>query len=294
MSTQIEHVKAFWDANPCSSKLSNNRDREAYFNEIQHKRYYLEPHIPLIANFKAFRGRDVLEIGCGIGTDAVQFARDGARYVGIDLSPASVQRSRERFRLLAIKGQFEVANAEKLPFTDDSFDHVYSFGVIHHSPDTDAIVREIYRILRPGGTFCVMVYNKSSINYYFQILFLRRLLRLLLYPRVMPALIAKMTGFEQPKLERHREIMLGKKRMSSEEWLSINTDGPDCPLSKVYGKRDVLRMFGRFDNVRTEVWHFNRLHWPIVGKSLPNNICNWLGRKWGWHRIVFGRKPTLS
>jgi ubiquinone/menaquinone biosynthesis C-methylase UbiE len=87
-------------------------------------------------------------------------------------------------------------NAEKLNFTSGTFDHVYSFGVIHHSPDTKAIVREIYRVLRPGGTFLVMVYNKISINYYVQILLLllRRLFRLMPYPRRMPRFLAKVSG----------------------------------------------------------------------------------------------------
>jgi len=138
----------------------------------------------------------------------------------------------------------------------------------------------------------VMVYNKSSNNYYLEIVFLRKLFRLVLYPRRMPALIAKLTGFEDHKLERHREIMVRKRKMTKQEWISVNTDGPDCPLSKVYTKTDVLRLFEQFENVKTEVWHFNRLHWPLIGKILPDNLCRWLGRIWGWHRIVTGRKPV--
>ena len=130
----------------------------------------------------------MLKIGCGIGTGGLQFARNGATYVGIDLSPVSVQYSRERFGLLAIKGQFEVTNTEKQPFVDESFDHVCRFGLIHHLQDTDAIVREVNRV------------------------FLRRLFRLMRYPRRMPAFISNMTVFDHSKLERHREIVLRKKR----------------------------------------------------------------------------------
>jgi ubiquinone/menaquinone biosynthesis C-methylase UbiE len=153
MSTKIEQVKDFWDAHPCESTLSEQRERSVYFTEIQCKRYQLESHIPILAKFDQFRNRDVLEIGCGIGCDGLQFARNGARYVGVDLSPKSVQHAREQFELFGTSGRFEVMNAAKLDFASAAFDHVYSFGVIHHSPDTDAIVREIYRVFKPGGTF---------------------------------------------------------------------------------------------------------------------------------------------
>src|SRR5262249_1322595 len=137
-----------------------------------------EWHVPQVANFTGFRGKDVLEIGCGIATDGLEFARNGARYVGVDLTPAAIELAEERFRLFGVAGRFKLANAEeRLPFTDASFDHVYSFGVIHHSPNPDRIVTEIRRVLRRGGTFTVMLYNRASINYYIEIMLLRRLFR---------------------------------------------------------------------------------------------------------------------
>lgn len=290
MSAPVADVKNFWDANPCNSRLSTRDDRKEYFSEIEQKRYRAEWHIPIVAKFDQYRDREVLEIGCGIGTDGLQFARHGARYTGVDLTPTAIKISRERFELFDAHGQFEVANAEALPFPDESFDHVYSFGVIHHSPNTETIVREMHRVLRPGGTFCIMVYNKASINYYVEIMFLRKLFRLVLYPSFMPSLIAKLTGLDEWKLRAHREIMLNKGTMSKQDWLSINTDGPHCPLAKVYAKQQALDLFSDFEDVKTEVWHFDKSHWPLIGHVLPASVVKFLGRHWGWHRMVYGRK----
>lgn len=290
MRATLEDVRAFWDANPCGSGLSERAERRAYFQEVEAARYALEPHVPEIARFADFAGRRVLEIGCGIATDGARFAAAGADYVGVDLSPASVEIARERFELLGLEGVLRTANAEALEFPEGSFDHVYSFGVIHHSPRTEAIVDEMYRVLRPGGTFTVMVYNRSSINYRVEIMFLRRIGRWLLYPSFMPAALARLTGFDRAKLERHRQLLT--RRMTHDEWVSVNTDGPDCPLAKVYSRAEALRLFGRFVDVRTEVRYFDRTHWPLLRALLPEAALAWLGRRWGWHRLVYGRKPS--
>jgi len=292
MNVSIDEVKEFWDVHPCGSKLSDSKDRINYFNEIEAKRYQTEWHIPLVAKFEQYRNRDVLEIGCGIGTDGLQFAKSGASYTGIDLSPQAVKTTKERFSLFGVKGKIEVANAEDLPFEEGAFDHVYSFGVIHHSPYTERIVEEIYRVLRPRGTICIMVYNKSSINYYFEIMFLRKIFRWLLIPKLAPRLISLITGLDETKLSGHRGIMLKKKNISKSEWISINTDGPDCPLAKVYNRREVHAMFSNFEDVRTEVWYFDKSHWSWFGKLIPYSLERFLGRRWGWHRLVFGRKPN--
>ena len=136
METNIADVRGYWNANPCNSRLSQETDRRRYFEEISRKRYQgRDWHVPIIAKFNSFRGKDVLEIGCGIGTDGIEFARNGANYVGVDLTPNSVELTRERFKVFGVPGRFEVANAEQgLPLADESIDHVYSFGVIHHSP----------------------------------------------------------------------------------------------------------------------------------------------------------------
>jgi SAM-dependent methyltransferase len=197
--------------------------------------------------------------------------------------------AKERFRLFGVPGLFEVTNAEEgLPFPDCSFDHVYSFGVIHHSPAPEKIVREIHRVLRKGGTFTVMLYNRTSINYYVEIMFLRKLFRWCLIPRFMPGLIARIAGFDQWKLEGHRKLLTEK--MSNEEWISKNTDGPMCPLARVYNREEAATLFSQFQDIRQEVWEFNVEHWSFLGRAIPDSMAKWIGRNWGWHRMIYGRK----
>ena len=230
--TNITEVKQFWNSNPCQSDLSSAEDRRRYFEEISRKRYEgREWHVPTVAKFDGYRGKEMLEIGCSIATDGLEFAKRGANYTGVDLTPHSIELARERFGLFGVAGKFVVVNAEeKLPFPDNAFDHVYSFGVIHHSPTPAKIVAEAYRVLKPGGTITIMLYNRTSINYYIEIMFLRKMFRLLLLPKFMPRLISAATGFARWKLEGHREILLKKGKMTKQEWISMNTDGPFCPL----------------------------------------------------------------
>lgn len=292
LDVTIGEVKDFWDTHPCQSDLSAQQERARYFDEISARRFRgREWHVPIVAAFKKYRGKDLLEIGCGIGTDGFEFATNGARYVGIDLTPNSIQLAQERFELFGVEGRFEVVNAEEgLPFSDASFDHVYSFGVIHHSPNPEAIVDEMYRVLKSGGTFSVMLYNRTSINYYVEIMFLRRLFRYVLLPHFMPRIISRMTGFAEWKLAGHRRLLLDKSCCTREEWVSINTDGPTCPLARVYNRAEAAKLFRRFRDVRQEVWEFNTEHWSFIGKMIPRNVAYRLGRAWGWHRMVYGRK----
>jgi ubiquinone/menaquinone biosynthesis C-methylase UbiE len=292
MRADVEQVRDFWNANPCQATLSSSGDRRRYFQEISNRRYSgREWHVPTVAKFDSFRGKDVLEIGCGIATDGLEFAKNGAKYVGVDLTPHSIELAKERFDLFGVPGRFEVANAEeKLPFADSSFDHVYSFGVIHHSPAPEKIVQEIHRVLRKSGTFTVMLYNKSSINYYVEIMFLRRLLRWCLLPSFMPGLVAAVTGFDRWKLEGHRRILRDRPKMSKKEWISLNTDGPFCPLARVYDKEEAANLFRDFENLNQEVWEFNVDHWSFTGRAIPKSVAEQLGRHWGWHRIIYGAK----
>src|SRR6266487_1832101 len=291
MNMTITEVRGFWNTNPCQSDLSSEQDRRRYFQDLAKRRYQgREWHVPVVAQFTAFDGKDVLEVGCGIATDGFEFAKNGARYVGVDLTPRSIELAKERFRLFGVPGRFEVSNAEeRLPFLDNSFDHVYSFGVIHHSPAPEKIVREIYRVLRPGGTLTVMLYNRSSINYYVEIMFLRKIFRWCLLPAFMSGLLAAATGFDRWKLEGHREML--KKKLTKEQWISMNTDGPFCPLARVYDRREAAILFKDFEKVRQEIWEFNVDHWSFIGKAIPASMANWIGRRWGWHRMIYARKP---
>lgn len=291
MPQELTEVRDFWNAKPCQSDLSHAAERRRYFEEISQNRYNRrEWHVPTVANFPAYKGKKVMEIGCSLATDGLEFAKAGAIYTGVDLTPHSIELARERFGLFGATGTFVVANAEELPFPDESFDHIYSFGVIHHSPKPENIARQMHRVLRKGGTFTVMLYNRNSINYYVEIMFLRKLFRLCLLPKPMPGLIAGLTGFDRWKLEGHRDVLIKKGRMTKEEWISINTDGPFCPLARVYNHKEAADLFKDFNNVRQEIWEFNSEHWSFLGKLIPQGIERKIGRHWGWHRMIYGTK----
>src|SRR5262249_7385247 len=130
---------------------------------IERHRYEVEPNIPAFADFEATRGSRVLEIGVGAGTDYVNWLRAGARAVGIDLTTSAVKLTRESAELEGLNADVFVADAEALPFRSEVFDVVYSYGVLHHTPDTVRALRELYRTLKPGGVAKVMIYHRPSI-----------------------------------------------------------------------------------------------------------------------------------
>ncbi|MEZ4451940.1 MAG: class I SAM-dependent methyltransferase [Nannocystaceae bacterium] len=160
-------VRAHWDEEPCGTRgLEGDALREG-FRQQEAERYQQEPHIPDFADFAAARGLRVLEIGVGAGTDFVQWLRSGADTWGIDLSPNSLGLTARRVAaegFTLAEGRLQIADAERLPFADASFDLVYSYGVIHHSPDTPAAIAEIHRVLRPGGEARVMIYHVPSLG----------------------------------------------------------------------------------------------------------------------------------
>lgn len=290
----IEAVRDFWNAHPCDLIDAPAGDRQVPYREVEQVRYARQPHIVEMGRFDAFAGKRVLEIGCGLGTDGAQFAQNGADYTGVDLTDAAIQLARENFRLRGLPGEFRQANAESLPFAAETFDHVYSFGVLHHSVSPAAIVDEIYRVLRPGGTLTVMVYNRSSINYRLEIMFLRKLGRELLRPAWSPRLLSAMLRLPVDKLEGHRRRLLIHPHPTQEQWVSMNTDGPDCPLARVYSAQEARDLFAKFTPVQTTARFFDRSHWPWVGRLVPDGLARELGRRWGWHRLVMAAKPKRS
>jgi ubiquinone/menaquinone biosynthesis C-methylase UbiE len=156
-------VQEFWEENPCGSTHARAlTGTPEFFDEVTRKRYELEPFIPTYADFEAARGLRVLEIGVGLGTDFIRFIRAGADATGVDLTTQAVELVRRRLEQEGMRGNVLRADAESLPFPDNSFDVVYSWGVLHHTPNTDRAAAEAIRVLRRGGRLCVMVYARHS------------------------------------------------------------------------------------------------------------------------------------
>lgn len=157
-------IRAFWDSTPCGlADVPNTSDDAALFEALDRRRYGLEPFIEDYAQFNRYCGRRVLEIGCGLGADLLRFGRGGAHATGIDMSLRSARFAARRFDLAELPARVVVADAETLPFADERFDLVYSWGVLHHTPDIGRAVAEIYRVLVVGGEACIMLYNRRSV-----------------------------------------------------------------------------------------------------------------------------------
>lgn len=164
MPGRTDDVRTFWEATPCADSLASSaRGSERYFAEIAAAKEQMEPHAGAFADFANFRGRDVLEVGCGIGVHSTAFARAGAVLTACDLTEAGASLAREQLRIAGVLGTVLVANAEQLPFPDGSFDLVWSWGVIHHMSDPARGVSEIRRVLRPSGEARVMLYSARSL-----------------------------------------------------------------------------------------------------------------------------------
>jgi ubiquinone/menaquinone biosynthesis C-methylase UbiE len=157
-----EDVRRHWEAQPCGTRDLPENDRARFFHELEQERYEWEPYIPQFARFERGRGKDLLEVGVGAGTDFINWVRNGARATGVDLTAKGVELTRERLGLERLTAHVQIADAEHLPFDDASFDLVYSYGVLHHSPDTRQAIAEVRRVLRTGGTALVMIYHVPS------------------------------------------------------------------------------------------------------------------------------------
>ncbi len=164
----IADVRNYWDERPCNIRHSTQPvgSRE-YYDEVETRKYFVEPHIPRFADFERWRGKRVLEVGCGIGTDSINFARAGARLTAVDLSGESLRIATQRAEVMGVADRidFVQANAEELTTAavpDAPYDLVYSFGVIHHTPRPERALAEMRALTAPGGTLKLMIYHRRS------------------------------------------------------------------------------------------------------------------------------------
>jgi SAM-dependent methyltransferase len=160
-----QRIRDYWNNQPCNVRHSKNTPGSLeFFQDVSARRYRVEAHISEFAGFYLWQGKQVLEIGPGIGSDAAEFARNGADYYGIDYSTESVKLAQQRFKVEELEGTFVCGDASDIESysTLPKMDLVYSYGVIHHFPAIDRIIDNVYNILKPGGEFRFMVYAKNS------------------------------------------------------------------------------------------------------------------------------------
>ena len=162
-NTLKKQVHDFWNEASCGENLylqnSDSAGYESQFNE----RYRLEPMIVPFADFASTKGQKVLEIGVGLGADHQRFAESGADLFGIDLTNRAVDYTRRRLELFGLSSKLATGDAENLDFQSESFDYIYSWGVLHHSPNTQRAIDEVYRVLKPHGRSKIMIYHKVRI-----------------------------------------------------------------------------------------------------------------------------------
>jgi SAM-dependent methyltransferase len=160
----IDAIAAYWNERIHDLEMTDAPvGTRAFFDDLDDYRFDKLHYLPRLVDFNGYRGKELLEVGCGIGTDLVRFARGGARVTGVDLSATAIDLARKNFELHDLAAEdLRVANGEALPFADDHFDVVYGHGVVQYTASPERLIRECHRVLKPGGTAIFMVYNRVS------------------------------------------------------------------------------------------------------------------------------------
>jgi ubiquinone/menaquinone biosynthesis C-methylase UbiE len=160
----IDAIQRYWNERIHDLEMTDHPvGTREFFDDLEEYRFDKLHYLPQLVDFSAFRGRKLLEVGCGIGTDLVRFAQHGGLVTGVDLSSTAIELARRNFELHGVTAvDLRVANGEALPFDDESFDVVYGHGVVQYTADAPRLVRECHRVLTPGGQAIFMVYNRVS------------------------------------------------------------------------------------------------------------------------------------
>lgn len=272
-------IKDFWQSHPCGAELVGDLSDETraeyhdFLERYDEYRNSKEPHILKNLDRIDWKNKRVLEIGLGQGADGEQIVRRGGIYSGVDLTDESVKRVKMRFELRQLSFErIEQASALELPFDDDSFDIVYSHGVLHHIPEIKKAQAEIARVLKHDGKLVAMLYSKWSLNYLVSIFIARRL-----GLAAMSALGMKGEGIYADHLANARKLgIINYLQMG--HFINVSTDGPFNPYSKVYAKKAVETDFPNFHlvDIHKEFMHAPPL--PVGWLPLASVL--------GWHLWV--------
>lgn len=253
-----------WTNDPCGLSGAQGLEigSKAFYERVDKNRYEeYAPWMKSTLEFAKFSGKKVLEVGFGMGTDLFQFASAGASVSGIDLSPEHLRIARLRFSAAGLDADLWLGDAEDLPFEDGAFDAVYSFGVIHHTPDAEKAVAEIRRVLRPGGQAIIGVYHRCSAHYLFYVLLESYLLRL-------------------------RFLRESYRRTVSR--VEYRSHSNACPLVRLYSRRSFGLLLRNFHEVRITCKHLSCSHFGKLGSFVPRAFVSYLEchEKFGWYLIA--------
>ncbi|MDT7896455.1 MAG: hypothetical protein YPKNTGVA_000264 [Candidatus Fervidibacter sp.] len=270
----IERVKEFWDRRPCNIRHSPKPvGTREYFDEVEARKYFVEPHIPRFAEFPRWKGKKVLEIGCGIGTDTINFARHGAWVTAVELSERSLEIAQKRAEVYGLSDRirFYLGNAEELSrfVPVEPYDLIYSFGVIHHTPHPERVITEMRHYARSGTTVKVMVYHRYS----WKVLWI-----LLTYGKGQFWRLAELVA-------QYSEAQTG------------------CPVTYTFTKREIRDLLERHGFRVTEIWVDHIFPYRIPDyvqyryvkvwyfRWMPQPLFRWLERHFGWHICVTAIMP---
>jgi ubiquinone/menaquinone biosynthesis C-methylase UbiE len=295
----LTSVHSFWNTEACDTHVVEPAvDDIEFFTRFREQRYRTQWHLPLLVPFAEARGKKVLEIGIGNGADGVMFALNGADYTGVDLTEAALEATSRHFQVLGLPGTFRRENAECLGFADETFDLVYSHGVLHHTPNTRVAVDEVYRVLKPGGQAIIMLYHKHSFNYYVRIMTWMRLrvLFAIFLRSGRPRRVDKTHALSGVRGNRDTRVWkIHYQNFRKEGWSYLRaknfvhhcTDGPECPIAYAFNRSEAQQLFSRFSEVRTKIAHF-----PLKRYSrwLPFALEEFLAPRIGWYLFVFATK----
>ncbi len=222
-----------------------------------------------IFDYASYTGKPVLEVGCGMGCMAMNWAQHGAQVTAVDLNPTSVEMTKRRFQAYGLSGDIREADGESLPFEDNLFDYVYSWGVLHHSPNTKKSIAELFRVLKPGGKAGVMLYHRDSMMYRF--------------------LVDYVEGFLHMEDEFLTDIELASRYGDGER----QEGNPHTwPVTKQEVYRDLFPQYRnvQIDMLGTELVFIFNQWFPNLGTKLPKRLMDACVRRWGWSLWITAEK----